>query len=45
MFVTAATTLLLFVAGTIWWAYYDRRATELDFLAEWLEAVLKETER
>lgn len=42
--VTAAATLLLFVAATILWAYCDRRAAEWEYLAEWLEAVLKETE-
>ena len=42
---TAALTLLLFVAGTIFWTYCDMQASQRDFEADWLEAVLKETER
>jgi hypothetical protein len=37
--------LLLFVAGTIFWAYCDLQAAQREFEAEWLEAALKETER
>jgi hypothetical protein len=42
---TAGLALLLFVAGTIFWAYCDLQAAQREFEAEWLEAALKETER
>ncbi|HEX8482557.1 MAG TPA: hypothetical protein VF650_11700 [Allosphingosinicella sp.] len=43
--ITAALALLLFVAGTIFWAYCDLQSSQREFEAEWLEAALKETER
>ena len=42
---TAGLTLLLFIAGTVFWAYCDLKAAYWDYQAEWLEAVLMETER
>jgi predicted ABC-type sugar transport system permease subunit len=42
---TAGLTLLLFVAGITFWIHFDLRASQREFEAEWIEAVLKETER
>jgi predicted ABC-type sugar transport system permease subunit len=42
---TAGLTLLLFVAGIIFWTQFDLEASQREFEAEWLEAVLKEMER
>ncbi|SFR98414.1 hypothetical protein [Sphingomonas jatrophae] len=41
----AALTLLMFVAGTMYWMRMDMRAAQQEFEAERLEALLKETER
>jgi hypothetical protein len=41
----AALTLLLFVSGITLWTYLDLKASQREFEAEWIEAVLKETER
>ncbi len=42
---TAALTLLLFVAGITFWVKLDLEAARREFEADWLEAILKETER
>jgi hypothetical protein len=42
---TAGLTLLLFVSGITLWTYLDLKASQREFEAEWIEAVLKETER
>jgi hypothetical protein len=44
LLVTSAFTLFLFVAGTIIWAYCDMQAAQWEYQAEWLEALLKESE-
>lgn len=43
--VMAVLTLLLFVVGTSYWMYLDRRSAIWDYEADRIEAVLKETER
>lgn len=42
---TTLFALFLFLAGTICYIYWDRSAAGLEYQADWLEAILKETER